>query len=292
MKIKPWLADLLLVGVAAIWGGTFPMVKQATELVPTFAFLAIRFDVATILLAVLFWPRMRRAGWRTWAAGAVIGVFLCGGYALQTLGMTMTSAAKTGFITGLYVVLVPIISLVWLRRSPAPAAWGGVALATAGLALLSLQGSLIPARGDLLVLGGAAAFALHVTAVARWSGAHDPTVLTVAQLATAAVLYHLISPASAPWPVAIPGFVWWAVAVTALGATAAAYWLQNTLQPYTTPTHTALLFATEPVWAALFAWLLVGEALTLRGYLGGGLIVAGMLLAEVPWPALRRRAAA
>lgn len=282
---------MLLLAVTAIWGATFPMVKAVTGMVPTFWFLAMRFDLATLVVAVLFWRRLWRAPWRTWAAGALIGSFLFAAYALQTFGLSLTTSAKTGFITGLSVVLVPVVSLVWLRRAPEPQAWAGVLLALGGLALMTLSGSLVPALGDLLVFGCAVGFALHVVSVARFAGQHDPTVLTVAQMGVAALLSHLASALTETGPAVVPPYVWWAVFFTGFFCSAVAFWLQNTLQPFTTPTHTALVFAAEPVWAALFAWLLGGEAITARLGLGGALILAGMLLAELPLPGPRRHPA-
>lgn len=286
--LRAWQADLLLLAVTAVWGATFPLVKAATtppEGIPTFAFLSLRFDLAALVLGLLTYRRVARSGWRTLAAGTFIGLILFSAFALQTLGLGRTTAAKAGFITGLSVVLVPVVSLLWLRRPPAPGAWAGVCLAFAGLALMSLDGSsLVPGPGDLLVLGCAVGFAFHIAAVARWAGPHDPVALATIQVAVAGLASHLLTAATGSWPGwgAIGSQVWQAVVITGLFATAGAFWLQNTLQPYTTPTHTALIFSAEPIWAALFAWWLTGETLTPRGYLGGPLILAGMLLAELP----------
>lgn len=296
MRLKTWQADVLLSAVTAVWGATFPLVKNATDVVhggvPTYWFLAARFSLATLLLGILFWRRLAHLPWRTWAAGALVGVFLFAGYAFQTVGMTYTSSSKAGFITGLCVVLVPVLSVIWLRNKPAPGAWLGVGTATVGLGVLSLNADLVPTYGDFLVFLCAISFALHITAVSRYSGNHDSVALAVIQIGMAAVLswgMHLFTEGTAA-----PGVVnidWWggsgnvAVAWLVCGvlATAVAFLLQNVLQPFTTPTHTALIFSAEPVWGAVFSFLLLGETLTLRGYIGGGLILAGMLLAELPF---------
>lgn len=281
-KIKTWQADLLLLAATAVWGATFPLVKHTTELIPTFTFLALRFDLATLALLLFTWRRLVRAPRATWLAGLLIGLFLFAGYAFQTLGLGLTTSAKAGFITGLSVVLVPVISLIWLKKAPSPGAWLGVVAATVGLALMTLEGNLIPGKGDLLVLGCAISFALHITTVARFSGKHDPLALTTIQIATTAVLCDLFSARVDTWPTTIPGYAWGAILICGLFATAAAFLLQNALQPRTTATHTALIFSAEPVWAALFAWWLAGEALTWRTVVGGFMILAGMLLAELP----------
>jgi drug/metabolite transporter (DMT)-like permease len=295
LRFRTWQADLLLLGVTAIWGATFPVVKNATDLsaggVPTYWFLAARFTLAAVLLAVIFRRRLAAVPWRTWAVGALIGGFLFAGYAFQTFGLAYTTSAKAAFITGLCVVLVPVLAVVWLRRKPLPGAWLGVAAATVGLALMSLSDDLMPTYGDLLILICALGFALHIVAVGRYAGPHDPVALAVIQIGTAAALswlLHLLERGTlGP---GVPGVLWWsgpahvvsAVIICGVLATAAAFLLQNVLQPYTTPTHTALIFAAEPVWGAVFSYLLLGETMTLRGYIGAALILGGMLLAELP----------
>jgi len=295
LHIRTWQADLVLLAITAIWGATFPMVKNATSLaaggVPTYWFLAVRFLMATILLAAVFHRRLRGLSSATWRAGILLGVFLFAGYALQTFGLAYTTSAKAAFITGLSVVIVPVLSVVWLRATPSLGAWLGVLTALAGLALLSLGDSLVPTHGDLLVLLGAVGFGLHVAGISRFGTQHDRYALTVIQLGTAGVLAALLHLAErGTLGPGVPGVLWWdaparvfaAIVVCGLLATAAAFLLQNLLQPHTTATHTALIFAAEPVWGAIFAFLLAGEVLTPRGYTGAALIVAGMLLAELP----------
>lgn len=296
MHIRSWQADLLLLAVATVWGATFPVVKNATDLtaggVPIYWFLAARFTLAALLLAAMFWRRLAAACRQTWRVGVLVGSFLFAGYAFQTFGLAYTTSSKAAFITGLCVVLVPVLAVVWLNLKPAPGVWVGVAAATAGLALLSLGDSLIPTFGDLLVFLGAVGFAFQITAVSKYAGPHDPAALATLQIGVAAVWswalhlmeYGTLSPG-------VPGVQWWngpahvvmAWLICGVFATAAAFLLQNLLQPYTTPTHTALIFATEPVWGAAFSYWMLGETLSPRGYLGAALILAGMLLAEVPW---------
>jgi drug/metabolite transporter (DMT)-like permease len=295
LRIRTWQADALLLAVTAVWGATFPLVKNATDLahggVPTYWFLAARFTLATVLVFLLFWRRVKAAPPRTWGAGVLIGCFLFAAYAFQTFGMAYTTSSKAGFITGLCVVLVPVLTVVWLKRKPSPGAWLGVLTATAGLALLSLNADLMPTYGDFLVFLCAVGFALHITAVSRFAGKHDPVALAVIQIGVAAVLswgMHLLEAGSLSPGVA--GVLWWsgpasvtvAWLICGVLATAAAFLLQNVLQPHTTPTHTALIFSAEPVWGAIFSYLLLHETLPLRGYVGGAMILAGMLLAEVP----------
>jgi drug/metabolite transporter (DMT)-like permease len=276
-------ADALLFLVAVVWGGTFVMVKDAVSAYPVFPFLTLRFAMATGALLAIGGRRLRRLGWRGVRAGVLIGLCLFVGYALQTLGLQYTSASKAGFITGLCVVLVPILSALLLRRRPSPPALIGVGLATVGLALLTLTHDLHVAAGDLIVLGGAVSFALHIVAVSAYAPAMDPLALTIVQVATVGVLSAGIS-LLAPGPFPVPGpSVRFAAAFTGILATAVAFAVQTAMQRFTTPTHTALIFAGEPVFAAIFGVLLAGDTMTAAAVTGGILIVVGTLVSEIRW---------
>lgn len=295
-RLRPWQADLALLGVAAVWGATFVTVKQATLTLPVLPFLAVRFALAGAALAVAF-----PSAWRQFRAslavrGTGIGLFLFLGYFLQTWGLQYTTAGRAGFITGLSVVLVPLGQALLWRRPPAPGALAGVTLATAGLAAMGWEAGAL-GRGDLLVLGCALAFAGHILSVAAWAGGAHPVPITAVQVLTVAAASALAAflPGACPpgwsWRLLGPSVlrVWDAILLTGLFATAVAFLVQNAVQRFTEPTHTALIFAAEPVFAAFFAWLLGGEALTLRGLIGGALVVLGMLASQLPaapgkWP--------
>ena len=277
-------ADLLLLLVTAVWGGTFVMVKDAVSAYPVFGFLTVRFALATLALLPVAARRLRRLGWRGWGAGALIGLFLFAGYAAQTIGLRYTSASKTGLITGLSVVIVPLLSAAVIRRRPAAGALLGVGLATVGLVLLTLgptQGLAIE-RGDLIVLGCAVGFAAHIVAVSVFAPRMDALALTFVQVLVVAVLSLGASTLEGAWA-APTGPVWFAAAFTGVLATAVAFGSQNVVQRFTTPTHTALIFTAEPVFAAAFGVLLAGEALLARGVAGGILIVAGTVASETEW---------
>jgi drug/metabolite transporter (DMT)-like permease len=294
------LADGALLTVTAIWGLTFVMVRDAVHAYPVFAFLATRFALALVgLLPILVW---RRHHWRPTpraprltrqlAAGALIGITLFAGYAFQTLGLLYTTPAKAGFITGLSVVIVPVLGVIFLRERLHPAVVAGVAVALAGLSLLSLSGvrSLAAVNpGDLLVLACAVSFAGQIVLVGRFAPRMNALLLTTAQIATVALLAAVISLLVEQPPIWPPrGQPLFAAVFTGLLATALAFGVQTAAQRFTTATHAALIFAAEPVFAALGSYLLSGEVLSLPEWLGCGLILAGMLLAELG-PGLRRR---
>jgi drug/metabolite transporter (DMT)-like permease len=295
MRRDQLTADASLLIVTAVWGATFVMVQDAVTGFPVFAFLALRFTLAALVLLPFFVQsraarsndfsrsvRRRATEFATtsWLPGVLVGLALFAGYAFQTFGLRETTPAKAGFITGLSVVLVPLGQAIFLRRPPRRNSIVGVALATVGLAMLSLQPDLSISRGDLLVLGCAVAFAAHILLVGRYAPGWPPLRLALVQIVTVAMLSSaaaLLLERPIGWPA---GNVWFAAAFTGLLATALAFFVQSRAQQATSPTHTALIFAAEPVFAGLFSFLLIGEVLGPRQILGSALIVAGMLVSE------------
>ena len=292
MNRRQILADFGLLAVTAVWGATFVMVQQAVDAFPVFGFLAIRFGLALLCFAPFLIARQIRRrrddtasaapiDARTVGAGIVIGLALFAGYSFQTFGLQLTTPAKTGFITGLSVVMVPLFSAILLRQPPKQGAIFGVVLATAGLALISLRGDLSLMAGDLIVLACAVSFALHIVATGKFAPQMDSLILVATQIATVAVLSLIASCIwESPWP-ALQSITLRAAFFTGVAATALAFGIQTIAQRFTTPTHTALIFAMEPVWAGLFSFWLIGEVLGPRALIGGALIVAGMIAAEL-----------
>jgi drug/metabolite transporter (DMT)-like permease len=279
--MKRWQADLTLGIVALIWGSTFVTVQNALDAVGPMTFVAWRFVLASALLIALFHRRLRAITRQEVLSGGLLGVWLAGGYIFQTIGLQTTTTANTGFITGLSVVIVPVLATVLLRRPPGRWPVVGIAAATVGLAVLSLNSDFSIAAGDLWVLACALMFALQIVTVARFSPQYDPIRLSVAQIVAVAVLATGSAFAFETPAIDLPVETWGAIAFTGVVATALAYSLQVYVQRFTTPTHTALLFSLEPVFAAFFGWWLAHEALGAKELIGCGLIMAGMIVAEL-----------
>lgn len=279
--MKRWQADAALGFVALIWGSTFVMVQNALDTVGPLTFVAWRFILATLFLVALYYRRMRLFTRDDLRAGVLIGIWLAMGYVFQTIGLQSTTTAKAGFITGLSVVIVPVLDTVLLRHSPGRGPTLGILAALGGLALLSLNADLSVATGDLWVLGCAFAFAMHLISVSHFSPNHDSVRLAVAQIGVVAVIATAAAYAFEMPTLNLPGDTWGAIAFTGAVATALACGLQMVVQRFTTPTHTALLFSLEPVFAAFFGWWLAHEALGTKEVIGCGLILAGMLIAEL-----------
>jgi drug/metabolite transporter (DMT)-like permease len=272
-----------LIAVTAVWGVTFPIVKDAVEMLPPFVFNGIRFLLAAIVLGVFALPRLPGLGADGWRHGVVLGIALFAGYAFQTVGLQHTTASNGGFVTGMFVVFTPLLAALLLRRGPGAAALLGVGLATVGLALLSLGPGFVPRSGDVIILGCAVAFAAHIVGLGAWSHRHDPIALTTVQLLTAALLHSTgalaleVGRQPASWDASVVV----ALLVTAVLASAAGFWIQTAAQRVIPPTRTAVILTMEPVFAGLFGFLLLDERLTGRGWFGCALILAGMLVAEL-----------
>lgn len=273
------LALLLLLAVTAVWGVTFVQVKDAVAIYPLFAFLAIRFAIASLTLAPVAASRLRRLEPGGVRAGVVLGLLLAAGYALQTAGLARTTVSAAGFVTGLYVVLTPILALLLFRVRIGLAVWAGVALATAGLAMLSGVEAGSPS-GDLLVLGGAAAFALQIVLMERWAPRFDAMALTFVEMLAAFGGFLAVALLLRDLPVPRGWTVWGALLVTGVFASALAYLVQTWAQRRTSATRIAVIFAMEPVFAGLFGYLLAGDRLGSLGWTGCAVILCGIALAE------------
>jgi drug/metabolite transporter (DMT)-like permease len=270
---------LALIAVTAVWGVTFVQVKDALELYPLFAFLAVRFAIACATLVVPAAPRVRTLGRPGLAAGLVLGALLAAAYALQTAGLERTTVSSTGFITGLYVVLTPIFALVLFRRRIPRAVWAGVAVALTGLALLTGV-DVGSSTGDLLVLASTGAQALQIVMVERYASRYDPIALTFVEMAVAVVAFGAIAIALGDLSVPSGTTVWAALLVTGIFASALAYLIQVWAQRRISATRIALLFSLETVWAGFFGYLLADDRLGVVGWTGCALILAGIVLAE------------
>jgi drug/metabolite transporter (DMT)-like permease len=270
---------LVLVAVTAVWGVTFVQVKDAVALYPLFAFLALRFAIATLTLAPPGVSRLRSLGRGGWAAGVFAGALVGGGYALQTAGLERTSVSSTGFITGMYVVLTPLLALGLFRIRVTGAVWAGVGLTVVGLALLSgIHGGAV--AGDLLVLAGAAVYSLQIVLMERFAPRYDAIAFTLVEMLTAFAGLLVIALALGQVHAPHGWTVWGALIVTGVFASALAFLAQTWAQRRASATQTALAFSLEPVWTAFFGFTLAGDRLGPVGWLGCAAIMAGIVVAE------------
>lgn len=262
--------------VAAIWGGAFLSMKGTLERLDVNSFLAWRFLIATLLLILIRPSVLKKIDLPFFKKGVILGIFLSSGYIFQSFGLTLTTVSNTGFITGLYVVLTPIVAAVILRKNISLVEWFAVLVATIGLALLSLNG-LQFGLGEFLVLISALLFALHIVGLGEWSKGLDAYALTVLQLGTCAVVTFLASFKSG-FKAPPDSGVWWSIIYTAIFATALAFIVQTWAQSFIAPSTVGVILAAEVVFAAGLGIWLLNEPVTLRIALGGLLVLASMYL--------------
>jgi len=281
------LADLALLFLTLCWGTTFALVKQALGIASPGVFLAARFAVAAAVLGAVWAVRRPALGPGFWRHAVLLGLTMLGGFAFQTVGLRFTTPARSGFFTGLCVLVVPVVARFFLGRRVRAAFWMGAAFAVAGLLFLTRpfaeQG--VPELvqlGDLLTFVCALVYGLQVTFTSEWAPRHPlvpfVTVQVLVTLAGALVMIPLegarLDPAGLLPFAAVVGY-------TGVVMTAGAFFVMNWGQRHTTAVRAALIFALEPAAAAVFSWLYAGEPLGPLDWLGGGLVVLGVVVGEV-----------
>ena len=275
------LAQIALLGIAALWGGTFVMVQDAVHEMPVLTFLGYRFLAAALIVGVAFRRQLLALGAAGWRAGLGMGAFLTAGYVLQTAALLDTSAANAGFITGLFMVFTPLLSALVLRTRVAPSTWAAALVSAAGLALLAGVGGSWRPLGDGLALGCAVAFAAHILVTDSAVKRHQIGALLAVQLGIcglvcatgAAAMGDLVVPSSAS--------LWWALGVTAVVASALGFWVQSYAQRHAPPARIALILACEPAFAGVFGVTLQGDRLTAPAVFGAALVLAAVLAVEL-----------
>ena len=279
---KTRIAALSLISVAVSWGAAFVLMKPAIDRQPIYNFLAFRFTIAVLVMILARPSVLKQFNIKLLLQGCLLGLALGGGYVTQTIGLAFSTAAITGFFTGLYVALTPLLAWLLLRNKVSKKALIGVVLATVGLAVLS-SGAFEFGWGEVALLACALLFALHIVGLGVWSSKHDSYALTIVQLATCA----LVSWAGAfTWEggVQLPpdGEVWFAILFCAVLATAVAFFVQTWAQSFIDPSRVAIILTTEVVWAAIISYSVGQEKPTLAAIVGGTIMVIAMLIVE--WP--------
>ena len=275
------LASAVLLAMAACWGSTFFLIKDLSERISAIDFLAVRFPIATVALVLLFPRAVGRLPAPKLRHAAVLGCLYAGGQVLQTVGLAHTAASVSGFITGLYVVCTPLLAAVLLRASIGRMTWFAVALAMTGIGVLTLQpGGLAFGYGETLTLVAAVVYALHIVGLGAWSKPGEAMGMSIVQLAVISVVCLV---GAAPGGITLPATPadWGSVLYMALLAGALAMAGQTWAQAHLSPTRSAIIMSTEPVFAAFFAVLFGTESVTLRMVLGGGLVLTAMLMVEL-----------
>jgi drug/metabolite transporter (DMT)-like permease len=276
-------ATVVLVGITAVWGSTFFLVKDVVRQLSPADFLAVRFVLAAVVMTAVFWRPLRSLTRSQVLVGAGLGAVYAVAQLLQTVGLAYTEASRSGFITGTYVVMTPLLSAALLRDRVPRSTWVAVGLSALGLVALSLRGGGSPGLGfgEAVTLASAAVYALQIIGLGRWSSASAAAGLSAMQMI---VIAAVCVAAAAPGGIELPtgAGAWTSVLYMALVAGALAIWGQTWAQSHLPATRAAVVMTLEPVFAAGFAVALGGEVLTARMLLGGALVLAAMYVVELP----------
>jgi drug/metabolite transporter (DMT)-like permease len=281
-------ADLSLTFCSLIWGATFVVVKTGLGLSSPFLFLPLRFAIAAVLMA-LFRPKVLSRMDRTDIfPGMRLAFFMFSGYCFQTVGLQYTTATNSGFVTGSSVVLVPLLLAIFWGRVLTKWIYAGACAALCGLYFLTVpvEGLRYLNRGDVLTLIAAGFYAIHIVLVAEYSQEHSIAALSLIQVAGCALMAWPLTAFSAAIHWQPVRFEWgwplfFAILICAVFATAVAFTLQLWAQQFTSPSHAAILFALEPVFAVITSYLLLHERLSPRAGTGASLVIAGIVIAEL-----------
>lgn len=289
---KEWIAPLALLFVAFIWGATFVVVQNAMSFVGPFTFNGVRFLLAGLILSIIQLISMKKipikhVGFSS-GAGMIVGFFLFVGYLLQTFGLLYTTSSKAGFLTGLSIVMVPILSFIFLKQKANLFIILGITAATIGLFLLTAGDAFQFNRGDFLILGCAVAFAAHILVNGFYSKKISPLLLSTTQILAVGLFSSICAFLFEDWEKLFSMSLWTnrsfllALLLTSLFATSLAFFIQTTAQKYTSPTRVAIIFAMEPVFAAITGVLVANEQLSISAIIGCICIFIGMIFVELP----------
>ncbi len=282
LYVSKWAADLSLAAATFFWGVTFVIVKEAVSNVSVFFFLSQRFIISAILLILVCLALRRPLGLKEIRYGSIMGLFLFGCFAFQTSALQYTTATNTAFLTGLYVVFTPIFESVLFKKPTSRYMATGVVLASAGLYFLCNDGLTWSFnKGDLLAFLCAIGATLHIIFTGRYAPRGDVFWMTAVQIGTVGVLSLVIAAFQGQNVFVYKNEIRSALIICVLFATVFAFLLQTSMQRFTSPAQAALIFCLEPVFAAVYAYIAINEALGWVGFFGAVLILAGMIVSEV-----------
>ncbi|WP_028856179.1 DMT family transporter [Psychrilyobacter atlanticus] len=287
---KHIIADLTLVIVAIIWGSGFTASKMALDSgLGPFYMMAFRFLIAAVIMGIVFYKRIKNIEKKDLIAGSIVGFFLFFAFATQTVGLQFTTASKNAFLTGTNVVMVPFI--FWGITKIKPDMWSLLAavMCFLGIGFLSFDGNFALGFGDTLSLICAVGFACHISLTGYYSKKVDTTLLTLIQMAVAAILSFVSGFFFETLPTEVGSTGILAVVYLGIFSTMIAFFLQTTAQKHTTASRTAIILSTEALFGTLFSIMLLGEILTFKMIIGGAAIFMAIITAETKWEFLRKK---
>lgn len=278
---KAFLSDLSLLFVALVWGGGFVAVKDALNTMTPMVLMALRFTIAALILYVFLRKWIGKITISDWKKGSVVGVFLFTAFAAQTYGLQFTTASKQGFLTAVYVVVVPLLAWLIYRKRPSNKAFLGSVITLAGIGLISLNAGFSLNLGDSLTLLCAVLFAAHILSIEYFAKQMETVKLAFIQIAVAAVMCIIFALLTEPIPTEISTRAWSAILYLAVFSTFACFTVQTIAQKYTSSSHASIIMSLESVFAALLGVVLLSEEMTIKMVIGCVMIFAAILIVEV-----------
>ncbi|WP_035294401.1 DMT family transporter [Clostridium sp. KNHs214] len=288
-KRKNLIADLSLLLVAMLWGGGFVVIKDALNSVTPFYIMAMRFGLSFLLMCLVFWKRVKRIDKKNIIGGSIIGIFLFLAFAFQTIGLQYTTAGKQAFLTAIYVVEVPFLCWIFIKKKPDNYSIAAAFLAFLGIGMLTMQGSIKINLGDALTLICSVFFAAQIISTGFYAEKLDPIVLTVVQFGVAAILSYISALIFEPKLPYLSTSVMLSVAYLSVFSTLIAFLVQNIAQKYTSSTHAAIILSLESFFGCFFAVIFLGEKLTTKIIIGCVFIFLSIITAETKWDFLKKR---
>ena len=274
-------AESFLLSITIIWGSTFVLTKFILENASPFVYVALRFFIASLIFAALFFRKLQTLSKDGVVKGLVLGVLLFMGFMLQTIGMKFTTASKSAFITGLMVVFTPIFQLIIERKAPKTGNVIGVVLVAIGLFLLTSPRGSEFNIGDALTLVCAVLFSIYTVYLGVYGKDHDPAHLTFVQFVLTAVLAAIAIPFLETAHLKLTFNFLLNLTYLAVMPTVVALYVMAKYQKYTTPTRSAIIYSMEPPIAAVFAFFIIGEQIGMVGFIGGIVILSGLIVSEL-----------
>lgn len=277
MKIKLTKAEIILIFATLIWGLTFPVIKGALKGIPPFAFLTLRFLLASFVIIFFVNLKIKKENIK-W--GIIIGIFLFTGLSLQTIGLIYTTASRSGFITSFLVFLIPIFDYLIFKKKPTKYAILGVITTTIGLYLLSSPKGGGFNFGDFLTFLSAILFALQVVFIEYSTSRYDENTIVSFEIFSSLLFSLLVSGSFEKWQFKLSPEIILAVIITGVFATSLAFIMQGKYQKETTSTKAGIIYSLEPVFALIFSFLILGETMPERGLIGGFLVFLGLIISS------------
>ena len=273
--------DILMLVVTMIWGSSYIFMKMGLNTIEGFNLVGLRFGIAFIIAGIIFYKRLLHIDFKTIKYGFVLGTIIFAAISSVTIGVKFTSVSNAGFLFSLTVIFVPLIVALYNRKRPETKIIVGVILSIVGIAFLTLNNNFEVGYGDILIILGALFYAFDIIVTDKWTKDVDSLSLGILQLGFTGAWGMLFSFLFEQPHIPSTTEAWIAILALSILCSAIGFIGQTIAQQYTTPTHTGLIFSLEPVFAAIFAFIFVGEVLTAKGYIGAVLVLIGVLTAKI-----------